>query len=154
MTKQIGAVGLLTAAIVASATSGAAIGGNVKVGPTKGATYTGVVREETITVKVAGNGKTAKVSLPSAPAYCQGGSGPQKQSSKATAVSKAGALTAKISYSAASGHEPPFAAVTVKGTFYTFSGEKPVFQGTVKTSFRAAGSKECDGQESFQATKL
>jgi hypothetical protein len=153
MTKQIRAVGLL-ATIALIAIGGAALGDNVKIGPTKSATYTGVVKGRTISIKVAANGKTAKVSLPSAPAYCQGGSGPEKQSSKAATVSH-GSLTAKISYSSATsgpGHSP-FATVTVKGSFYTFSGSKPVFQGTARTSFRAAGSKDCDGQESFEATK-
>lgn len=154
MTKQMRVVGLL-ATIAVIATGGMAVGANVKLGPVKGSTYIGVVHDETITIKVAANGKTAKVSLPSAPAFCQGGSGPEKQSSKAAKVSKTGSLTAKISYSSATGpSHAPFATVTVKGNFDTFAGSKPVFQGTVKTSFRAAGAKSCDGQESFQATKL
>jgi hypothetical protein len=153
MTKQLRGVFLL-ATIALIATGATALGSSVKVGPAKGATYTGVVHDETITIKVARNGKTASVGLPSAPGYCQGGSGPEKQSSKAATVSKAGSLTAKISYSSTSGPDhSPFATVTVKGSFYTFSGSKPVFQGTAHTSFRAAGSKDCDGQESFEATK-
>ncbi len=155
MTKQMRVVALLATIAVAAATGGTALGGNVKLGPVKGATYAGVVHDETITVKVATNGKTAKVSLPGAPAFCQGGSGPQKQSSKPAKVSKTGSLTAKISYSSAIGADHSvFATVTVKGNFDTFSGSKPVFDGTAKTSFRAAGSKSCDGQESFEATEL
>jgi hypothetical protein len=61
---------------------------------------------------------------------------------------KAGGLTAKVSYTAA-GSSKPFATVTVKGNFYTFSGEQPVFQGTAKTTF--SKSPQCSGQESFQA---
>jgi hypothetical protein len=38
--------------------------GSVKVGAVKGATYTGVFHGETLTVKVAKNGKTATASLP------------------------------------------------------------------------------------------
>ena len=151
MTVRLRRVLALTS-IVLIATAAAATGETVKTTPAKGATYKGVVRAETITVKVASNGKTAKVSLPGAPAFCQGGSGPQKQSSKPGAISKGGALTVKIGYSAVGGHTT-FATVTVKGNFFTFGKSTPVFQGTVKSSFAAAGSKECDGQESFEATK-
>jgi hypothetical protein len=142
---------LAITAIALIATAAIALGGNAKIGPSKGATYTGIVHDETITVRVAKNGKTAGVSLPNAPAFCQGGSGPVKQSSKPGKISK-GALAVKIGYSAAGGHTT-FATVTVKGNFFTFGGSAPVFQGTVKSAFAAAGSKECDGQESFQATK-
>lgn len=154
MTKQMRVVGLL--ATIAVVTTGAtALGANVKLGPVKGASYAGAVHDETITIKVAANGKTAKVSLPGAPAFCQGGSGPEKQSSKAAKVSKTGSLTAKISYSSTIGaSHAAFATVMVKGNFDTFAGSKPVFEGTVKTSFRAAGSESCDGQESFEATEL
>jgi hypothetical protein len=154
MTRQFRSVAVI-AVIAASAMGASALAGKVKAGPVKGATYTGVVHSETISVKVAGNGKTAKVSLPSAPGFCQGGSGPERQSSKPGPVSKNGGLTVKIGYSSASGSDhKQFATVTIKGFFYTFSGEKPVFQGVVKSHFAAAGSKSCDGQESFQATKL
>jgi hypothetical protein len=154
MTKQMRVVALLTT-IAVIAIGGTALGASVKLGPVKGASYAGVVHDETITIKVAANGKTAKVSLPGAPAFCQGGSGPEKQSSKAAKVSKGGSLTAKISYSSTTGaSHSVFATVTVKGNFDTFAGSKPVFDGTVKTSFRAAGSESCNGQESFQATKL
>jgi hypothetical protein len=142
------------AALALIATGATALGASVKVSPVKGASYSGVVHDETITVKVAKNGKTATVSLPRAPAFCQGGSGPEQQSSKAGTISKTGSLTVAIAYSSATGSHTKFATVTVKGNFYTFSGSTPVFQGTVKSSFSAAGAKECDGQESFQATKL
>ena len=127
----------------------AAFAGSVHLGAVKGATYAGIVHHEAITLKVSSNGKTAKVSLPSAPGFCQGGAGPELESSKARAISKHGALTAKIAYSSAQTHKR-FATVTVKGSFETFSGSKPVFQGTVRSVFSAAAS--CDGQESFQAT--
>jgi hypothetical protein len=143
---------LLLATIALTATAAVAMGETVKTTPAKGATYKGILRSETITIKVASNGKTAKVSLPDAPAFCQGGSGPQKQSSKPGTISKRGALTVKIGYSAVGGHTT-FATVTVKGNFSTFGKSTPVFQGTIKSSFAAAGSKECDGQESFEATK-
>jgi hypothetical protein len=140
------------AGLVLVATAAVAPADSVKTGPSKGATYAGIVHDETITVKVSKNGKRATVSLPSAPGFCQGGSGPEKQSSKPAAISKGGAFTAKIGYSAVGGHTK-FATVTVKGSFLTFGSSAPVLQGTVKSAFSAAGAKECDGQESFQATK-
>jgi hypothetical protein len=131
----------------------AAPGASVNVRPVKRATYSGtLLRAGTITLKVATNGKTAKVSLARVPAFCQGGSGPVTQRSKPAEISKAGSLTVTIAYSGVGKHAP-FAHVTVKGNFSTFAGSKPVFDGTVKSAFVAAGSKECDGQESFQATK-
>lgn len=148
MTKQLRGVVVLVA--IATAAGGAtALAEKVKTGPVKGATYVGVVHDESITVKVAPSGKTATVSLPIAPGFCQGGSGPQRQRTKPGAISKHGTLTAKIAYSAATGSKTVFATVSVKGTFYTFAGGKPVFQGVVKSRFKAA--KTCDGQASFQA---
>jgi hypothetical protein len=147
MTKQLRVVFLLAAiGLIAPAT--AALAGSVKIGPVKGATYSGLIKEfDKLTVKVAANGKSATVSLPTAPAYCDGGSGPEIQHAHAAKI-KAGGLTAKITYTGA-GSSKPFATVTVKGNFYTFSGEPPVFQGTAKTTF--SKSPECSGQESFQA---
>jgi hypothetical protein len=145
---------LALAAILAIAVAGVAYATSVKQTPVKGATYAGVVHDETITVKVAANGKSATVQLPSAPGFCQGGSGPQKQSSKPAPISKDGSLVARISYSSAlGGNHAPFATVTVKGNFLTFAGSKPVFDGAVKSSFVAAGAKTCDGQESFEAVE-
>jgi hypothetical protein len=143
---------LVLTSIALIATAAVAAGESVKTAPAKGATYRGLVHSETISIKVASNGKTAKVSLPIAPGFCQGGSGPQKQSSKPGAISKGGVLIVKIGYSAVGGHTT-FATATVKGNFFTFGKSTPVFQGTVKSSFAAAGSRECDGQESFEATK-
>ncbi|HEY4812530.1 MAG TPA: hypothetical protein VIH71_15890 [Solirubrobacteraceae bacterium] len=150
--KLRGALALAAVLTIAAVTTAGAT--SVKLKPVNGATYAGVVHSETITVKVAANGKTATVKLPAAPGFCQGGSGPEKQSSKAAAISKSGSLTTKISYSSAIGSDhKPFATVTVQGHFYIFSGSAPVFDGTVKSSFVAAGSKTCDGQESFEAIK-
>src|SRR5580693_6373250 len=100
MTKQPRVVFLLTAiGLIATAT--AALADNVKIGPVKGATYSGLIKEfDKLTVKVAANGKSATVSLPSAPAYCDGGSGPEVQHAHAVKI-KAGGLTAKVSYTAA-----------------------------------------------------
>ena len=62
-------------------------------------------------------------------------------------------LTVKISYTG-TGSSHVFATVTVKGNFFTFGSSTPVFQGTAKTSFLAAASKECNGETSFEAIKL
>ena len=154
MTEKLRLVVAL-AAIALIAMAAAAEGEPVKTTPVKGATYSGVVRNVTITIKVAKNGKTATVKLPGAPFYCQGGSGPERSSSKPGKIAKTGVLTVKISYSSATGSDHAvFATVTVKGNFFTFGSSTPVFQGTAKTSFVAAGSKECNGETSFQATKL
>ena len=145
--------GVFAIAIIALvAMAGAALGETVKMGPIRGSTYAGVVKGETITLKVAKNG-SVKVTLPNAPAYCQGGSGPVKQHTKSVPNPKSHQLTAKISYTAV-GSTHVFAKVTIKGYFDTFGTATPVFQGTVKSVFTADGSKSCDGQESFQATKL
>ncbi len=151
MTKQLrGAVALATLAL--TTTAGVALAESVKIGPVKGTTYAGVVKSETIKLTVSKKG-TVTVSLPNAPAYCQGGSGPVKQHTKSVPDPKTHQLTAKISYTAV-GSTHVFATVTIKGYFYTFGTATPVFQGTAKSSFSANGSKSCDGQESFQATKL
>lgn len=152
MTEKL-RLGAALAAVALIAAAATAQGEPVKTSPVKGATYSGAVRNETITIKVAGNGKTATVKLPGAPFYCSGGSGPERQSSKAGKIGKTGVLTVKISYTG-TGSSHVFATVTVKGNFFTFGSSTPVFQGTAKTSFVAAGSKECNGETSFQATKL
>ncbi len=130
--------------------SAPALAESVRLTPVKGATYTGLVREDPIKVKVASNGRSATVSLPYPPAYCQGGFGPIHSSTKAASISKTGVLKATITYSSTSTHRT-FATATIKGNFYTFAGATPVFQGTVKSVFTP--STTCDGQESFQATK-
>jgi len=152
MTEKLRLVVAL-AAIALIAMAAAAEGEPVKTTPVKGATYSGVVRNVTITIKVAKNGKTATVKLPGAPFYCQGGSGPERSSSKPGKIAKTGVLTVKISYTG-TGSSHVFATVTVKGNFFTFGSSTPVFQGTAKTSFLAAASKECNGETSFEATKL
>jgi hypothetical protein len=151
MTKQVrGTFAIATIALIAMA--GAALAESVKIGPVKGSTYTGVVKGETITLKVAQNG-SVKVTLPDAPAYCQGGSGPSKQHTKSVPDPRTHHLTAKISYTAV-GSTHVYAKVTVNGYFYTYGTATPVFQGTVKSTFTANGSRGCNGQESFEATKL
>jgi anti-sigma factor RsiW len=53
------------AALGLLASAAAAIAGSVKIGPVKGATYVGTVKEsDTVTIKIAANGKSATVKLP------------------------------------------------------------------------------------------
>jgi proline racemase len=154
MTKQLRLAVPLALVALSVACASAFGGSTVLVHPVKGATYAGtLLHAGTITIKVARNGQSAKVSLARVPAFCQGGSGPQKQSSKPATISRTGALKVTIAYTT-TGRSAPFAHVTVAGNFFTFSGEKPVFDGTVKSTFAAAASKECDGQESFAASEL
>ena len=141
MTKQLRRV-LLLVPFVAVVPVAAALGAKVQA-PIRGVLYAGAVHHETIALKVAKNGKTARVSLPIAPAFCRGGSSAQEQKSQASTITKTGHLTAKIAYYVRqSGRQ--FATVTVSGSF---NGR--VFRGTVNSSFTPA--KSCNGQESFAA---
>lgn len=142
MTKQLRRA-LILVPIGLSVPVAAALGTKVHVGPVKGVIYVGTVRNELIALKVAKSGKTARVSLPIAPAFCQGGSGAEQQQSKSSTIAKSGSFTTKISYLVRPTNRR-FATVTVSGYFYG-----SVFRGTVKSSFTPASS--CDGQESFQA---
>jgi hypothetical protein len=146
------AVALAVLALLAvAATAAPTFAGSVKVGPVKGATYTGVFHGETLSVKVAKNGKTATASLPDAPLFCSsGGGGPEPHSTKAGEIKK-GALTTTIAFSTTGSVRKPLATVAIKGTFYKFAGAKPVFQGSAKTTL-AGSEKSCNGQESFQVT--
>jgi len=142
MNSSIRKAALLAAVAVLLAAS-AALAASVKVGAIKGAKYAGTVHDATVTVTVAANGKSAKVSVPFAPAFCQGGGGGEVQHTQSAPV-KGGMLTAKISYTVEhSSHV--FATVTIKGTFLGSN-----FDGQLKSSFTPA--KACDGQESFAAT--
>ncbi|HEY4996710.1 MAG TPA: hypothetical protein VII03_01870, partial [Solirubrobacteraceae bacterium] len=55
--------------------------GAALAGVKKGATYAGQIAHgsEPISLKVAANGKSVKVSVATAPLYCQGGGGPTRQ---------------------------------------------------------------------------
>lgn len=142
---------LCAVALVASVSSAAlALGASVKVGPVKGARYTGVVRGVAVTLKVAKDGKSATASLANAPFYCSGGGGPEPHRAKAGAISK-GKLTTTVAFSTTGSSSKPLATVTVKGVFVTFSGAKPVFQGTAATTYAIAGASSCNGHSSFQA---
>jgi hypothetical protein len=134
---MLAAIALLIGATVAFA-------GGIKAGAVKGAKYSGVVRDTAVTITVSANGKSAKASIPFAPAFCQGGGGGEVQHSKPAPISKSGSFTATIGYTVM-GSKRQFATVTVKGTFL-----QKAFDGVIKSSFTPA--KSCNGQESFQAT--
>lgn len=128
--------------------------GTVKLTPVKGATYAGTLRGLRISLKVDRMGKTATIALQAAPAFCAGsGTTPEPHSAKPATISKQGALSGTITYETGGIHPQKLATVTVKGHFYTFGSAAPVFQGTVKSTYSFGGGTECNGQESFQATK-
>jgi hypothetical protein len=142
MTSSLRRVVLLVAIVVLTCVAGASAAG-IKPGAVKGAKYTGAVRNSPLTITVSADGKSAKASIPFAPAYCQGGGGGEVQHTKSAPISKSGAFTAKITYTVM-GSTRVFATVTVKGTFL-----KKSFDGTAKSSFTPATS--CSGQSSFLA---
>jgi hypothetical protein len=130
------------AVVVLLVGASAVLAASVKVGAVKGAKYTGTIHGEPLTITVAANGRSAKVSVPYAPGFCQGGGGGEVQHTKLAPV-KGGALTAKITYTVENSSRT-FATVTIKGTFLGSN-----FDGQLKASFTPA--TECNGQESFLA---
>jgi hypothetical protein len=141
MTSSLRRAALL-AAIALLACAATALAG-VKLGAVKGAKYAGTVRNAAVTLTVSANGKSAKISIPFAPAYCQGGGGGEVQHTKSEPISKSGSFTATIAYTV-EGSTRQFATVTVKGSFIG-----KAFDGSAKSSFKPAVS--CNGQQSFQA---
>ncbi len=147
-----GVLAALTACLATALATGVAGAEKVNLKPVRGATYTGLVDDVTISVKVSGNAKTATVSLKGLPAYCQGGSGPVTTKTKPATISKSGAVKATVAFTSSATHKV-FADVLVKGNFYTFGKSTPVFDGQAKTTFLAAASKACNGEQSFEAVK-
>lgn len=136
------------ACLAASATAAA-----VKLTPVNGATYSGLLQGRAIVLKLDRQGRTAKISLSSAPAFCSSGAGPEPHSGKPATISKQGALSATITYFTSGVTRHKLATVLLKGHFYTFKGAKPVFQGTATVTYLFAGTSSCSGQASFQAVK-
>jgi hypothetical protein len=153
MSKPVPRILLAMTVAVVALPAASTVAASVKLTPVKGATYAGEVHSEAISVKVARNGKTATVSLGAAPGFCQGGSGAEPHHSKPVAISKSGTLSDTITYETSGIHPGKLATVAIKGHFYTFGSATPVFQGTVKSTWLLSGTSDCDGQESFQATK-
>jgi hypothetical protein len=112
--------------------------------PVKGGLYTGTLRSESITFKLARNGKSLKASAPYAPLYCQGGGAGERQISKPAKISKQGTFTAKITYEFVPTHK--------KTSTLTFKGKISglFMNGSAKSHFLL--TKGCDGSASFTAT--
>lgn len=112
----------------------------------KGGTYAGQIVQgrDPITVTISSSGKTAKVSVVSAPLFCQGGGAGERQITKPARISKAGKFSAVISYEFVPEHKVT-AKLYVKGTF---KGKK--LTGTARSEFLLA--RECDGSARFSAT--
>jgi len=144
---------LALSAIVSLALVAVATAEPVKLTPVKDATYKGLVGSSAITVKVDRKGKTAKVGLADAPAFCSSGGGPEPHSGTPATISKQGALSATIIFFTTGSSRRKLATVVIKAHFYTFGKATPVLQGTVKSTFAIAGDSSCNGQESFQAVK-
>jgi hypothetical protein len=153
MSKRLRLVLVLALTALAALAAGAVALG-VKLTPVRGATYTGTtLHAGSVSIKVAATGRSAKISLQSAPAFCDGGSGPEAHSARPATISSKGALLDTLTFTTKGAHPKEIAKVLVKGNFYTFGSATPVFQGQVKSSFVAKGNAACDGEESFQAVK-
>ncbi len=152
MTKRLRSALALTLPVLAclAATAPAA---TVKRTPVKGATYAGTVQGRAISLKVARSGRSARVSLASAPAFCSSGSAPEPHSGKPATISAKGALSQTTTFFTGGVTRHKLAVVVLRGHFYTFKGAKPVFRGTAKVSYVFAGTESCSGQASFQAVK-
>lgn len=122
-------------------------------GPKKGATYSGTIVQgkTTITLKVSSNGKSVTVGVPSAPLYCQGGCGPERQLTKPAAIAKNGSFKGTIVYEFTPTHKN-----TTKLYFSgKFSGKS--VKGTARSEFGLISAEahktlaQCDGSASFSA---
>lgn len=110
--------------------------------PVKGATYTGVTTHEkdTVTLKVAPNGKSVSVSVPTLPLYCQGGGPPEVQVTQPARISSSGAFSGKITYKF-------HGKVSFKASFSgKFAAAKAT--GTLHSEYKTAA---CSGSTSFTA---
>jgi hypothetical protein len=122
-------------------------------GPKKGATYAGtaVQGKTAITLKVSANGKAVTVDVPSAPLYCQGGGGPERQITKPAAIGKDGSFKGTITYEFTPNHSKPtklyfsgkFSGKSVTGH------ERSEFGLTSPEAHKTLA--QCDGSTSFSA---
>lgn len=148
MRIQLGRVlGLTVLALLVSAAVAMA------AGPKKGATYSGTIVQgkTTITLKVSANGKSVTASVPSAPLYCQGGGGPERQITKPAAIGKDGSFKGTIVYEFTPTHKN-----TTKLYFSgKFSGKSVT--GHARSEFGLISPEahknlaQCNGSASFSA---
>jgi hypothetical protein len=140
MTKQLRRA-LLFAPVIVIATGAVALA----AGPVRGGTYRGTTAHgrDAISLKVSGNGRSVKVSVPNPPGYSVGCGGPTVASTRAAGISGGGSFSGSISY------EFPLFRRTVVKVFFSgrFSGRS--VKGTVRSQFTY--SKACSGSTSFSA---
>ncbi|MFI4990835.1 MAG: hypothetical protein ACHQHO_07975 [Solirubrobacterales bacterium] len=122
-------------------------------GPKKGATYSGTTAhgKEPITLKVSKSGRTVTVSVASAPLYCQGGGGPERQVTAPAPIANDGSFSGSINY-----EDIPTHKRTTKLYFAgRFSGK--TVKGTARSLFGLSSLEalrnlhKCDGSTSFSA---
>jgi hypothetical protein len=132
---------LLFAPVIVIATGAVALA----AGPVRGGTYRGTTAHggAAITLKVSGNGRSVKVSVPNPPGYSSGCGGPTVASTRAAGISGGGSFSGSISY------EFPLFHKTVVKVFFSgkFSGRS--VKGTVRSQY--VYSKPCSGSTSFSA---
>jgi hypothetical protein len=121
-------------------------------GPKKGATYSGMTvhGKEPIMLRVAKNGKSVTVNVPSAPLYCQGGGPAERQITAPAPIAKDGSFTSTIAYEFVPTHKKT-ARVYVNGRF---SGKS--VKGTARSLFGSSletfkSLHRCDGSTTFTA---
>jgi hypothetical protein len=140
MTKQLRRA-LLFAPVIVIATGAVALA----AGPVRGGTYRGTTAHgrAAITLKVSGNGRSVKVSIPNPPGFSSGCGGPAVPSTRAAGISGSGSFSGSISYE--------FALIRriVVRVFFSgrFSGRS--VSGIVRSQY--AFSRACGGSTSFSA---
>jgi len=148
MRTQLGrALGLTVLALLVSAAVATA------AGPKKGATYSGTIVQgkTTITLKVSANGKSVTANVPSAPVYCQGGGGPERQISKPAAIGKDGSFKGTITYEFTPSHKDT-TKLYVSGKFSgkSVTGHARSEFGLISPEARK-NLAQCNGSASFSA---
>jgi hypothetical protein len=141
MSKQLRRVLVLVPVIVIA--SGAVA---LAAGPVRGGTYSGSTAHgrDAVSLKVARNGRSVTVSVPTPPGYSSGCGGPTVQKTKAAGISRGGSFSGSISY-----EFPLTRSIVIRVAFSgKFSGRK--VKGSVRSEY--VYSKACSGSTSFSAT--
>jgi hypothetical protein len=140
MTKQLRRV-LVFAPVIVMATAAVALA----AGPVRGGTYRGTTAHgrDAISLKVSGNGRSVKVSVPTPPGYSSGCGGPAVQKTSPASISGAGTFNGTINY------EFALFRKTVVRVFFSgrFSGRS--VKGTIRSQY--VYSRPCSGSTSFSA---
>jgi hypothetical protein len=140
MTKQLRRVLIFTPVVVMASAAVA-----LAASPVRGGTYRGTTAHgrDAISLKVAGNGRSVKVSVPTPPGYSSGCGGPAQPSTRSARISRGGSFSGSISYEFALFHK------TVVKVFFSgrFSGRS--VKGTIRAQY--VYSKACSGSTSFSA---